>query len=349
MAMRYRRLGRTGLEVSEYGLGTMMFGAAGNPDHAECARIVHAALDRGVNLVDTADMYSTGESEIIVGKAIKGRRDGIILATKGHYPLAEGPNRGGNSRRHLTRAVEASLRRLDTDHIDLYQVHRPDWDTDLAETLAALTDLVQAGKIGVFGCSTYPAFELVEAQRVAESRGLPSFRTEQPPYNLLARGIERDVLVVAERQGLGVLTWSPLAFGFLTGRYRRDLITEPGARAKLRPSWFDPTEPVTARKLDAVEQLIMVADELGCELPALAAAFPLAHRAVSSVLLGPRTQDQLTSILDATVDLGDAALDRIDAIVPPGTNVYDPTSPAPPPWLTDPARRRYRAEPGTAA
>ncbi len=323
----------------------MMFGAVGNPDHADCARILHAALDRGVNLVDTADMYSTGESEIIVGKAIKGRRDEIVLATKGHYPLTEGPNQGGNSRRYLTRAVEASLRRLDTDHIDLYQVHRPDWDTDLAETLAALTDLVQAGKIGVFGCSTYPAFELVEARRVAESHGLQGFRTEQPPYNLLARGIERDVLVVAERQGLGVLTWSPLAFGFLTGRYRRDAApAEPSERAKLRPAWFDPTDPVTAGKLDAVEQLIKVAESIGCELPALAAAFPLAHRAVSSVLLGPRTEQQLTSILDATVELDDPTLDRIDAIVPPGGNVYDPTSPAPPPWLLRPTLRRHRAE-----
>ncbi|MFC7619462.1 aldo/keto reductase [Microlunatus sp. GCM10028923] len=340
--MRYRHLGRTGLEVSEYALGTMMFGSAGNPDHEACARILHAALDRGVNLIDTADMYSAGESEEIVGKALKGHRDDVVLATKGHYPLTEGPNRGGNSRRHLTRAVEASLRRLDTDHLDVYQIHRPDWDTDLTETLATLTDLQQAGKIGVFGCSVYPAFELVEAQRVADRHGLRPFRTEQPPYNLLARGIERDVLVVTERQGMGVLTWSPLAWGFLTGRYRRgDATAEPGARARLRPEWFDPADPVTARKLDAVEELIKVAEDCGTSLPALAAAFPLSHRAVSAVLLGPRTEDQLTSILDAPARLDEATLDRIDAIVPPGSNVYEPTAPAPPPWLADPSRRRY--------
>jgi aryl-alcohol dehydrogenase-like predicted oxidoreductase len=339
-SMVYRRLGRSGVEVSQYALGTMMFGAVGNPDHDDCARIVHAALDRGVNLVDTADMYSAGESEVIVGRALKGRRDEVVLATKGYFPLREGPNEGGSSRRHLTRAVEASLRRLGTDHIDLYQVHQPDWDTDLQETLAVLTDLVTAGKIGLFGCSSFPAFELVEAHHVAERRGLGRFRTEQPPYNLLARSIERDVLPVAERQGMGVLTWSPLAFGFLTGRYRRGAASGQGARAVLRPGWFDPASPATARKFDAVEELAEIAADLGCTLPQLATAFPLAHRAVSAVLLGPRTLDQLTSILDAPVSLEDDVLDRIDRIVPPGTNAYDPWEFLPLPWLRDAHRRR---------
>lgn len=339
----YRPLGRTGIQVSPYALGTMMFGSAGNPDHDACVRIVHAALDRGINLVDTADMYSAGESEAIVGKALRGRRDDVVLATKGHFPLAEGPNQGGNGRRHLIRAVEASLRRLGTEHIDLYQIHRPDWDTDPEETLGALADLVRAGKIRAFGCSTFPAHEIVEWHRVAEIRGLPRPRTEQPPYNLLARGIERDVLHVTERWGMGVLTWSPLAFGFLTGRYRVGAHPAGEGRAALRPEWFDPADPATAHKLGLVEDFVQIADELGCTLPALATAFPLAHRAVTSVILGPRTLSQLEeSLKTADLRLGDDVLDRIDRIIPPGTDAYPVKQASDPPWLTEPARRRAR-------
>lgn len=343
MITDYRPLGRTGIEVSPFALGSMMFGSVGNPDHEDCARIVHAALDHGINLIDTADMYSTGESEIIVGKALRGRRDDVVLATKGHFPLADGPNRGGNSRRHLIRAVDASLDRLYTDYIDLYQVHRPDWNTDLEETLGALTDLVTAGKIRTFGCSTYPAHEIVEAYHLAERRGLRKFRTEQPPYNLLARGVERDVLPVAERLGMGVLTWSPLAFGFLTGRYRQGATGVPDqGRAALRPEWFDPRDPVTARKLEVVERLVEIADDLGITLPALAVAFPLAHRAVSAVILGPRTIEQLTSLLGGPEGgLDDETLDRIDKIVPPGTDVYAPNQAAEVPWLRDARLRRW--------
>jgi len=338
----YRPLGRTGLEVSPYALGAMMFGAAGNPDHDDCIQIIHAALDRGINLIDTADMYSTGESEIIVGKALRGRRDDVILATKGHFPLSDGPNRSGNSRRHLIRAVGASLQRLGTDYIDLYQIHRPDWNTDLEETLGVLTDLVRQGTIRAFGCSTFPAHDLVEAHHVALQRGLMRFRTEQPPYNLLARGIERDLLPVAERLGMGVLTWSPLAFGFLTGRYRLgDPEVKPEGRSALRPAWFDPRDAVVRRKLEVVEQLVAIADDVGVSLPALAAAFPLSHRAVTSVVLGPRTMAQLTSLLDGPeVTLDDAVLDRIDEIVPPGTDVYAPNQTFDPPWLRDPRQRR---------
>ncbi|MFC9559844.1 aldo/keto reductase [Agromyces sp. NPDC056965] len=266
--LQYATLGRTGMSVSRFALGTMMFGAAGNPDHDECERILHAALDRGINFVDTADMYSGGESEAIVGNALRGRRDDVILASKGHFPLEEGRNRGGNSRRHLLNAVDASLTRLGTDYLDLYQVHRPDFETDLEETLGVLSDLVHAGKIRAFGCSTFPAHEIVESHRIAEARGLMRFRTEQPPYNILARGIERDVLPVAERWGMGVLTWSPLAFGFLTGRYRRGMAA-PSAegRAALRPAWFDPDDPVTARKLEVVERLIPIAERIGPRCP----------------------------------------------------------------------------------
>jgi aryl-alcohol dehydrogenase-like predicted oxidoreductase len=326
MSMQYRPLGRTGMTVSPYALGTMMFGAVGNPDHDECVRIVHTALDHGINFVDTADMYSTGESETILGSALRGRRDDVILATKGHFALGEeGPNRSGNSRRYLTRAVEASLARLDTDCIDLYQVHRPDWSTDLEETLGVLTDLVRAGKIRAFGTSTYPAHEIVETHRVAESRGLMRPRTEQPPYNLLARGVERDVLPVTQRWGMGVLTWSPLGFGFLTGRHRRGVEAPMDGRAALRPAWFDPSDPVAAHKYDVVEDLARLAEDMGCTLPELATAFPLAHPAVTSVIIGPRTLHQLeASLAGAGLELDDAVLDRIDEIVPPGTNVYEP-------------------------
>lgn len=289
-------------------------------------------------------MYSTGESEIIVGKALKGRRDDVVLATKGHFPLDEdpAPNTSGNSRRYLIRAVEASLKRLGTDHIDLYQVHRPDWDTDLEETLGVLTDLVRAGKIRAFGSSTFPAHELVHADQVARDRGLMRFRTEQPPYNLLDRRVEVDVLPVAHRLDMGVLTWSPLAFGFLTGRYRRGVAVESAGRSALRPAWFDPSDPVTARKLDVVEQLVEVADSIGTTLPALALAFPLAHRAVTSVIIGPRTMDQLDAALE-TADpvLDDATLDRLDEIVPPGTNVYTAAA-SDHPWIVDAAQRRRR-------
>jgi aryl-alcohol dehydrogenase-like predicted oxidoreductase len=344
--MSYVPLGRTGMLVSPIALGTMMLGSVGNPDHDECVRLVHRALDGGINFLDTADMYSAGESEEIVGAALKGRRDDVILATKGHFALADGPNRSGNSRRYLTSALEASLRRLDTDYIDLYQVHRPDWNTELEETLGLLTDLVRDGKIRAFGCSTFPAHEIVEAHHVAERRGLFRFRTEQPPYNILARGIERDVLPVAERCGMGVLTWSPLGFGFLTGRYRKGTSSPAEGRATMRPRWFDPADPVTARKLDAVEQLIGVSQEVGCTLPALATAFPLAHRAVTSVIIGPRTPQQLEdSLASMDLRLDDDVLDRIDEIIPPGSDIYSPQATSPElPWLTDATLRR-RARP----
>lgn len=342
MTMRYRPLGRTGIEVSVHCLGAMMFGAAGNPDHDDCVRIVHAALDQGINFVDTADMYGAGESEEIVGKALQGRRDDVVLATKVHFPLTEGPNRGGNSRRWIVRAVEDSLRRLDTDWIDLYQIHRPDETTDIEETLSALTDLVTAGKIRAFGCSTFPAEQIVEAQHASERFGFGRFRTEQPPYNLLARGIEANVLPVCQRYGMGVLVWSPLAFGFLTGRYRKgkdvDLTT---GRPTLRPERFDPTLPGTVAKLDAVEQLVEVAEGVGCSLPELAVAFTIAHPGVTSAIIGPRTMEQLEATLKgAELALDDATLDRIDAIVPPGTDVYAPNALFPLPALTDVARRR---------
>jgi aryl-alcohol dehydrogenase-like predicted oxidoreductase len=340
--MRYRILGGTGIEVSVHCLGTMMFGAVGNPDHDDCVRIIHAALDQGINFVDTADMYSAGESEDIVGKALRGRRDGVVLATKVHFQMGEGRNRSGNSRRWILTAVEESLRRLGTDWIDLYQIHRPDHSTDIEETLSVLSDLVHQGKIRAFGCSTFPAEEIVEAHHVAERRALGRFRTEQPPYSILARGIEASVLPVCQRYGMGVLVWSPLAFGFLSGKYRKDQPVDLSTgRASLRPAQFDPATAENAAKLDIVEQLIELATSIGCTLPQLAVAFTVAHPAVTSAIIGPRTMPQLEDLLKgASLTLADATLDRIDEIVPPGTNRYNPNAALPPEALTDTARRR---------
>jgi aryl-alcohol dehydrogenase-like predicted oxidoreductase len=340
--MRYRPLGQTGMHVSTLSLGTMMFGPAGNPDPVACTAIVHAAIDAGINLIDTADMYSDGESERIVGEALKGRRDAVILATKGHFPVAtDDRNRQGNSRRHLTRAVEDSLHRLQTDWIDLYQVHRPDPYTAIEETLATLADLRTAGKIRAYGCSTFPAHHLVGAWHTARASGVAPFRCEQPSYSLLQRQVERCELPVCERYGMGVLVWSPLAAGWLSGRIRRDT---PIARTQHRPSIqarvFDPAREQHQRKLDSVERLAALATTIDRTLPQLAIAFTLSHPAVTSTLLGPRTIGQLTSLLDcAEVALDDATLDCVDAITPPGTGLFPEwtwRSPA----LADPTLRR---------
>jgi aryl-alcohol dehydrogenase-like predicted oxidoreductase len=338
--MTYRELGATGIEVSSYCLGAMMFGFAGNRDHDDCVRIIHAALDRGINFLDTADMYSAGESEEIVGKALKSHRDEVVLATKVHFRMGEGPNRSGNSRRWILTALDESLQRLQTDWIDLYQIHRPDHATDIEETLSVLSDLVSDGKIRAFGCSTFPPEEIVEAHWVAERRALRRFRTEQSPYSLLARGIEASVLPVCQRYRMGVLTWSPLAGGFLSGIYRKgrpiDLST---GRAALQPERFDPSIPQNDAKLEIVEQLIELASDIGCTLPALAVAFPLVHPAVTSVIIGPRTMQQLDQLLaGAALTLDDPTLDRIDEIVPPASNHYNTAWR--PPELDDPTTRR---------
>ncbi|RZB13658.1 aldo/keto reductase [Streptomyces sp. F001] len=314
--MRYRTLGRTGIKVSPYCLGAMMFGALGNPDHDDSIRIIHKALDAGINFVDTADAYSRGESEEIVGKALKGRRDHVVLATKAHLPMGNDPNQQGNSRRWLVRALEDSLRRLGTDHVDLFQIHRPAPDTDVEETLSALTDLVRAGKVRAIGSSTFPASDIVEAQWVAERRGLVRFRTEQPPYSILNRGIEREVLPVCERYGMGAMVWSPLAGGLLTGRYRK------GRQADSHRARFGFKHLSDERRLDAVEQLIPLAQKAGMSLTHLATAFAISHPGVTSAIIGPRTMDHLDDLLaGAETTLTDEILDQIDAIVPPGTDI----------------------------
>ncbi len=347
--MEYRVLGGTGIRVSTHCLGAMMFGSWGNTDVDECVRIVHAALDGGINFIDTADVYSAGGSEEIVGKAIAGRRDEIVLATKFHNPMGEGRNERGNSRVWIMRAVEASLRRLGTDHIDLYQVHRPEAETDIDETLSALTDLQRAGTIRAFGSSTFHGWQVVEAQWVAERRGLERFRTEQPPYSILARHIEQDVLPAAQAYRMGVLVWSPLARGWLTGRYRRgsfDRSPESRAtRAKGGPiaALFDEDRPETQAKLDAVERLAEIADEAGIPMAHMAVAFTLAHPAVTSAIVGPRKPEQLEDLLaGADVRLDDSTLDAIDAVVPPGTTIDQADRGFSPWWLEPSSRRRSR-------
>jgi aryl-alcohol dehydrogenase-like predicted oxidoreductase len=319
--MEYRPLGRTGVQVSKLCLGTMMFGAWGNADHDDSVRIIHRALDAGVNFIDTADVYSAGESEQIVGKALKGRRDDVVLATKVNVSMGEDRNQGGNSRRWIVTEVENSLRRLNTDWIDLYQIHRPDPNTDIEETLGALADLVRQGKVRYIGSSSFSAGQIVEAQWTARERGLERFRTEQPPYSILVRGIELDVLPTTLRQRMGILTYSPLAGGWLSGSWSADSSPTSPARQRLAAR-FDMSLPENQRKLEAVEGLAKVAEEAGLSLIELAIAFVTEHPAVTSAIIGPRTVEQLDSQLPAgDVALEPAVLDRIDEFVAPGVTL----------------------------
>jgi aryl-alcohol dehydrogenase-like predicted oxidoreductase len=346
--MEHRPLGRTGVSVSKLCLGAMMFGAWGNPDHDESVRIIHAALDAGINFIDTADVYSRGESEEIVGKALAdGRREDVVLATKVWGPMGDDPNHQGASRRWIIQEVENSLRRLRTDYIDLYQVHRPTPDTDLDETLGALTDLVHQGKVRSIGHSTYPASLIVEAQWTARDRGLQRFVTEQPPYSILARGIEAEVLPTCAKYGMGVIPWSPLSGGWLSGRYRKDTdITGPVSAARQRlANRYDLSLPENQRKLDAAEQLARLADEVGITLIELAIAFVANHPAVTAPIIGPRTMEQLESQLPAAdVVLDEAVLDRIDEIVAPGVNLNAADGGWISPALEPAARRRHQGE-----
>lgn len=338
--MDYRRLGRTGVSVSPLCLGTMMFGPWGNQDEQDSIRIIHHALDAGINFVDTADVYSGGVSEELVGKALKGRRDDIVLATKFFMPMGEKPNHGGGSRRWIMRAVEDSLRRLGTDYLDLYQVHRPSHDTDVEETLGALTDLVRQGKVRYIGSSSYSGSQIVEAQWASRDRCLERFVTEQPPYSILVRAIEEDVLPTAQRYGMGTLTYSPLAGGWLSGRWRKDAAGTPTSPA--RPTArFDMSSPANERKLEAVEQLAQLAEETGVTLISLAIAWVINHPGVTSAIIGPRTMDQLVSQLPAAdITLSPAVLDRIDKIVAPGVTINPDDNSYGAAELTVAARRR---------
>jgi aryl-alcohol dehydrogenase-like predicted oxidoreductase len=345
MAIAHRKLGSTGVSVSPLCLGAMMFGAWGNTDHEDSIRIIHRALDAGINFLDTADVYSRGESEEIVGKALKGppsRRESVVLATKIHGTMGDDPNQFGNSRRWIVKEVENSLRRLKTDWIDLYQIHRPEPDTDIDETLAALSDLVHAGKVRYIGSSTFPAHQIVEAQWVAERRGRERFVCEQPPYSMLIRRIEADVLPVCEQYGMGVIPWSPLAGGWLSGRYRRGG-DSPGdsRRAQMIPSRYDMSIAGNQAKLEAAQALGELADESGMPLIEMALAFVTNHPAVTAAIIGPRTIEQLESQLPALErTLSTDVLDRIDEIVPPGMNVNQNDTGWDSPWLTDSSLRR---------
>jgi aryl-alcohol dehydrogenase-like predicted oxidoreductase len=341
--MELRSLGSTGVKVSPLCLGAMMFGAWGNTDHDDSVRIIHAALDAGVNFIDTADVYSRGESEEIVGKALAGgRREHVVLATKVHGTMGDDPNQFGNTRRWIVKEVDDSLRRLKTDWIDLYQIHRPEPDTDIDETLGALSDLVHAGKIRYIGSSTFPAWMIVEAQWTARRRGRERFVCEQPPYSMLIRAVEADVLPVCRQYGIGVIPWSPLAGGWLSGRYRRGGDTPDASRRRqMLPQRFDMSLPANQRKLDATHQLADLAEEAGMSLIEMALAFVTSHPAVTAAIVGPRTMEQLESQLPALErTLDGAVLDRIDEIVPPGTNIRPDDRGWDPPWLTDPAQRR---------
>ncbi|WP_153531624.1 aldo/keto reductase [Actinomadura macrotermitis] len=341
--MEYRRLGGSGARVSAYGLGTMMFGASGGQGPEEADRMVGLALDRGINLIDTADAYAGGESERILGQVLKGRRDQVFLATKFHMPTGPGPNDRGNSRLHIMRAVEASLSRLDTDHIDLYQVHRPDPDCDIDETLGALTDLVRQGKVRYIGTSAFPPELLVESAWTAEKRLRERFVAEQAQYSVLNRAVESGVLPTCRRLGMGVLVWSPLAGGWLTGKYRRGQEFPAGSRAaeqKVTVRFFSDS-PENARKYDIVEQLEQLAESRGLSLLQLALAWVDTHPAITSTLLGPRTAAQLGGLLDAAGATLDAeALDLIDLLLPPGADTNPADLGYTPPWISDASRRR---------
>jgi aryl-alcohol dehydrogenase-like predicted oxidoreductase len=338
--MDYRLLGRTGVSVSPLCLGTMMFGPWGNDDRADSVRIIHRALDAGINFVDTADAYSSGVSEEIVGEASQGRRDGVVLATKFFVPMGEDPNQRGGSRRWVKREVENSLRRLRTDHIDLYQVHRPSPDTDVEETLGALTDLVRQGKVLYIGSSSYSASQIVEAQWAAHERNLERFVTEQPPYSILVRGIEEDILPTTQRHGMGTLTYSPLSGGWLSGSWGKDSSPTSPARQRLAAR-FDMSLPANQRKLEIVEQLAQLADDAGLTLIELAIAFVINHPGVTSAIIGPRTMVQLQSQLPAAdVTLSRDVLDRVDQLVAPGVTVNPEDNSYGAAELTAAARRR---------
>lgn len=338
--MQYRTMGRTGVQVSSLALGAMNFGAIGRTTQDEATAIVDAALEGGINLVDTADMYGDGESEVMVGKAIAGRRDDLVLATKATMPIGEERNHRGSSRRWLVTELDHSLRRLGVDHVDLYQMHRWDPATSDEETLSALTDLQRAGKIRYFGSSTFPAYRIVQAQWAAREHHLSRYVTEQPGYSILQRGIETHVLPVTEEYGLGVLAWSPLASGWLSGAVRegREITT---SRSRVLPQRFDLGRPANRARLDAVERLVKVADQAGLTLIQLALGFVTAHRAVTSAIIGPRTLGHLHSQLAAADTVLPAdVLDELDTIVAPGVDLAPDEKFDTPPALLDPTLRR---------
>jgi aryl-alcohol dehydrogenase-like predicted oxidoreductase len=339
--MEYRMLGRTGVKTSKLCLGAMMFGSWGNTDHDECIRIVDAALDAGINFIDTADAYGSGESEEILAKALRGKRDNVVLATKCHIPMGKDINQQGSSRRWIMKAVEDSLRRLDTDYIDLYQIHRLQTGCDHDETLGALTDLVRAGKVRYLGSSTYPPSAIVEAQWVAERRNRERFICEQPPYSLLYSAIEADTLPTIQRYGMSAIAWGPLGSGWLSGRWRKGATEMESSRLNRIPVRYDLSRPDNQRKLDAVEELTLLAEQAGLSLIHMALAFVVNHPAITAAIIGPRTMEHFQSQIGAAdVRLTADVLDRIDKIVPPGINLASTDSGYSAPAIADPSLRR---------
>lgn len=315
--MRYRPFGRTGVTVSELCLGAMMFGGA--TEEKESAAIIDAAIDAGVNFIDTANVYSRGRSEEVVGAALEanGQRDRIVLATKVHGVMDDDdPNAKGNSRRHIIAQCEASLRRLRTDHVDLYQIHRPDPAVPVDETLRALDDLVRAGKVRYLGFSTFAAWQVVESIYVAKELGLNRVVCEQPPYHLLDRRIERELVPVAQTYGLALIPWSPLAGGFLTGKYARGAARPEGSRLARRQG---PAREYGDDAFDVLDVVNEIAVEKGCTPSQVALAWCAAQPAITSPIIGPRTMEQLEDNLGALdVELGEGEFARLDAVAQPG-------------------------------
>ena len=346
--MEYRLLGRSGVQVSALALGTMMFGRGGNTDEAECEAMIHSALDAGINLVDTADGYGLGDSETIVGRALtaSGRRADVVLATKCYFPRGRDLNQRGGSRRWIMSACEASLRRLGTDHIDLYQLHRLDPNTDVEESLGAMDDLVRAGKVRMVGHSGVGAEQLVECQWVATQARRTRPVSEQPPYSIFARYAERALLPACLRHGVGAIVYAPLNGGWLTGKYSRDSPPPADSRAGrgfYAKQWWDYERAEIQRKFDVLEALQSLANDNAISLTHLALAFTLAHPAVSAAIIGPRTPAQLDDLLAATnLRLDAGALDAIDALVAPGTDIDPGNFVSVNPDLGDPSRRRRR-------
>lgn len=320
-----RVLGRSGVKVSPLTLGTLNFGKEGATDHDEARAIFERAIEAGINVVDTADVYSQGAAETVVGALLRGRREEVFLATKFHGQIGADLRHAGNSRKWIRTAVEQSLRRLDTEYIDLYQVHRPDPDTDLLETLFALNDLIRQGKILYYGTSVFPVDQVIEAQYLAKEHGLQPPLTEQLPYSLLIRTNERTVLPVARKHRLGVLSYGPLASGWLSGAYRVGAEQPASSREGGRiPHRYDIAHEQNAAKLRAADALAQLADRVGVSLPELAVAFALNHPAISTVIAGPRTSGHLESYLRAAeLVLDDEVLDEIDRIAAPGTHFVE--------------------------
>jgi aryl-alcohol dehydrogenase-like predicted oxidoreductase len=319
--MDYRLFGRTGVKVSPLCLGAMNFGGA--TDAADSIRIIHAALEAGINFIDTANVYNAGQSEVIVGQALAGRRDKVFLATKAHGKTGDGPNDEGNSRLHLLKACEDSLRRLNTDYLDLYQMHRPNPEIPIDETLGALTDLVRAGKVRYIGCSTHAAWMVMEALAVSEQKNLARYVSEQPPYNLLDRRIENELAPLALRHNVALIPWAPLAQGLLAGRYASGQPRPADSRAGREPDSIS-GQRVSPRGVEAGEKFTALAREHGKTPGQLAFVWCKDQPGITAPIVGPRTLEQLQELFPALeMTLSEAERVACDALNPPGGVIVD--------------------------